>query len=139
MRLEEGEIITLNDDGKDYVVVKEVEFNNKNYYYLMSAKKPVKILIVEFKVQDGREVIVGYLRYDDTNDFRQGNTAVTQSLSYHVRIEMMLLSIGLNLLALLLADAWTVFQRPRHGCHRDSQLSGNVFHCDDTTFVHRHS
>ena len=57
MRLEEGEIITLNDDGKDYVVVKEVEFNNKNYYYLMSAKKPVKILIVEFKVQDGREVI----------------------------------------------------------------------------------
>lgn len=57
MKLEVGEIITLDSNGRDYLVVKDVNYNNKDYYYLMSAKKPVEILIVELKVQDGREVI----------------------------------------------------------------------------------
>jgi hypothetical protein len=57
MRFEVGEIITLDSNGKDYLVVKEVNYDNKNYYYLMTAKKPLEILIVELKVQDGREVV----------------------------------------------------------------------------------
>ena len=68
MKLEIGEIITLDSDGKDYLVVKEVEYNNKNYYYLMSTKKPVEILIVEFKVQDGKEVIETVTNRDELDN-----------------------------------------------------------------------
>lgn len=68
MKLEIGEIITLDSDGKDYLVVKEVEYNNKNYYYLMSVKKPVEILIVELTIQDGREVIETVTDKDELNN-----------------------------------------------------------------------
>jgi hypothetical protein len=57
MRLEVGELITLNSTNRDYVVVKDVVLDGTNYYYLMSAKKPVDVKIVELKVEDGKEVI----------------------------------------------------------------------------------
>lgn len=42
MKIEEGSIITL-DDGKSYIVVDIIKYNNLNYVYLCSAQKPIRI------------------------------------------------------------------------------------------------
>ena len=47
MILEEGEIITLNSNNKDYIVVKSIYNNNINYYYLMTVNKPTEVLLVK--------------------------------------------------------------------------------------------
>ena len=46
MKLENGEIITL-DDNKDYIVLKQLIDNNINYIYLVTAQKPVEVLIAK--------------------------------------------------------------------------------------------
>ena len=42
MKIEEGHIITL-EDNKDYMVLKKITYNNINYVYLMTATKPVEV------------------------------------------------------------------------------------------------
>lgn len=44
MKLENGEIITLDND-KDYIVLKQLIIENTNYIYLVTAQKPVEVLI----------------------------------------------------------------------------------------------
>ena len=47
MMLEEGEIITLNSNNKDYIIVKNICNNTINYYYLMTVNKPTEVLLVK--------------------------------------------------------------------------------------------
>lgn len=56
--LEVGDIITLESDGRDYLVLKDVNYNNTNYFYLMTTDKPVEIAIVKLEQKDGESVIV---------------------------------------------------------------------------------
>lgn len=59
MMLEEGEIITLDSNGKDYIVLKHIVYNNINYYYLMTSQKPTEVAIVKLaQTQNGTSVIV---------------------------------------------------------------------------------
>lgn len=44
MKLEEGEIIEL-DDHKDYLVLKKISFNNNDYVFLVTIEKPTKMTI----------------------------------------------------------------------------------------------
>lgn len=44
MKLEEGEIIEL-DDHKDYLVLKKISFNNNDYVSLVTMEKPTKMII----------------------------------------------------------------------------------------------
>lgn len=58
MILNEGDIITLNANGKDYIVIKNVFYNNVNYYYLMTTDKPVEVNIVKLLVNsEGTPII----------------------------------------------------------------------------------
>lgn len=58
MMLEEGEIITLDTNGKEYIVLKQIINNDINYYYLMTTKKPVEVAIVKLLLtQNGVPVI----------------------------------------------------------------------------------
>ena len=50
MILEEGEVIKLNTNGKDYVVLKKVNCNNTNSYYLMTLNKPTEVLVVKYQL-----------------------------------------------------------------------------------------
>ena len=45
--LQEGDIIKLNYNNKDYIVMKNIVYNNENYYYLMTTTKPVEVAIVK--------------------------------------------------------------------------------------------
>lgn len=58
MILKEGEVITLNTNGKDYVVLKKVNYNNTNYYYLMTLNKPTEVLVVKISVNSNNEPII---------------------------------------------------------------------------------
>ena len=58
MILDAGEVITLDANGKDYMVVKKVNINSRDYYYLMTIEKPMEIAIVELLVNaDGKQEI----------------------------------------------------------------------------------
>lgn len=46
MNLEENQIIEL-EDGKDYIILKKVEYNSYDYIYLMSVEKPIKVLVAK--------------------------------------------------------------------------------------------
>lgn len=52
MKINDGQIITL-DDKKDYIVLKKVVYNNTNYIYLITASKPVEVMFVR---QDADEL-----------------------------------------------------------------------------------
>jgi hypothetical protein len=43
MRIEEGQIIEL-EDNKEYVVLKTLEYNNETYVYLITSSKPIEVL-----------------------------------------------------------------------------------------------
>lgn len=59
MMLEEGEVITLDSNGKDYIVIKKVNYKNENYYYMMTIKKPIEVLIIKLGKNDlGQEIII---------------------------------------------------------------------------------
>lgn len=59
MMLEEGEVITLDSNGKDYIVIKKVNYKNENYYYMMTIKKPIEVLIIKLgKNELGQEIII---------------------------------------------------------------------------------
>ena len=48
----------LDANGKDYIVVKKVNINSHDYYYLMTIEKPMEIAIVELLVNaDGKQEI----------------------------------------------------------------------------------
>ena len=58
MILDAGDVITLDANGKDYIVVKKVNINSHDYYYLMTIEKPMEIAIVELLVNaDGKQEI----------------------------------------------------------------------------------
>lgn len=46
MKLNDGQIITL-DDEKDYVVLKQKMYKNNNYIYLMTTTKPIEVMFVK--------------------------------------------------------------------------------------------
>ena len=46
MKLEDGQIITL-EDNKDYIVVKKIVCDDLNYIYLMTAEKPIEVVIAK--------------------------------------------------------------------------------------------
>lgn len=52
MKINDGQIITL-DDKKDYIVLKQVVYNNTNYIYLITTSKPVEVMFVR---QDADEL-----------------------------------------------------------------------------------
>ena len=56
--LEIGDIITLDANGRDYLVLKDVNYNGTTYYYLMTTDKPVEVAIVKLEQKDGETVIV---------------------------------------------------------------------------------
>lgn len=56
MKLEIGELITLDDD-KEYLCLKRVTFEGKEYIYLMSNFKPLEIKFAEETIQ-GEDVYV---------------------------------------------------------------------------------
>ena len=58
MILEEGEVIKLNTNGKDYVVLKKVNCNNTNYYYLLTLNKPTEVLVDKISVNSNNEPII---------------------------------------------------------------------------------
>ena len=43
MRIEEGQIIEL-EDNKEYMVLKVLEYNNETYVYLVTSSKPIEVL-----------------------------------------------------------------------------------------------
>ena len=57
MKLEVGEVLNLKINNRDYIVLKDVVYDNANYYYLMSVDKPVDIKIVTLNMKDGKEVL----------------------------------------------------------------------------------
>lgn len=46
MRIEEGQIVTL-ENNKEYLILKKVEFNNNIYVYLITAQKPIEVLFMK--------------------------------------------------------------------------------------------
>jgi hypothetical protein len=57
MKLEDGELITL-DDNSSYLVVKTIECNKINYLLLMTTVKPTEILIAKEEMVSGEVEIV---------------------------------------------------------------------------------
>lgn len=55
MKLEEGQIITL-EDNRDYIIMKKTFYNNDFYLYLMAATKPIEVSFV--KQENGNDVII---------------------------------------------------------------------------------
>lgn len=51
MKLENGEIITL-DDNKDYIVLKQLINENIDYVYLVTAQKPIEVLVAKLNDMD---------------------------------------------------------------------------------------
>ena len=86
--------------------------------------------------ENGREVVVRNLRDDDADDLLRCYAAVAQALCQHVGIEVVLACILLDSLALFLADAWTVLQRPADSSDADTQFARDVFHRDVLLSVH---
>ena len=58
MKLEDGQIITLDND-KDYVIVKQVLYEETNYLYLMTARKPLEVLVTKLQnTGDNQKLVV---------------------------------------------------------------------------------
>lgn len=53
MNINEKDIITLSNDI-DYIVVKKINYNNLNYYYVADIKKPED---VKFLCEDNNELV----------------------------------------------------------------------------------
>lgn len=53
MNLEENQIITL-DNNNEYLIVKKEQYNNINYFFLMSNNKPISMMFVKEGVIDGK-------------------------------------------------------------------------------------
>ena len=56
MQLEDGQIITLDND-KDYIVVKKIICDGIEYVYLITDKKPIEVLVVKSQLVDGDIVL----------------------------------------------------------------------------------
>ena len=51
MRIEEGQIIAL-DDNKEYLVLKKVDSNNTTYVYLVTTQQPIEVQFMKESVSD---------------------------------------------------------------------------------------
>lgn len=49
MRIEEGQLVTL-DDNKEYMVLKILEHANIRYVYLMTSSKPIEVLFMKEEI-----------------------------------------------------------------------------------------
>lgn len=49
MNLEDGQVITL-EDNKDYIVIKRITCDDLDYVYLMTAEKPIEVVIVKEEI-----------------------------------------------------------------------------------------
>ena len=56
MKLEDGQIVTL-DNNKDYIIVKQVEFESETYMYLITAKKPIEVMIVKAQYINDKTIL----------------------------------------------------------------------------------
>lgn len=57
MRIEEGQLITL-DDNKEYMVLKILDYNNTRYIYLMTSSKPIEVSFVKEEIVDNELTLV---------------------------------------------------------------------------------
>ena len=57
MRIEEGQLVTL-DDNKEYMVLKALEYNNTRYIYLMTSSKPIEVSFVKEEIIDNDLTLV---------------------------------------------------------------------------------
>lgn len=57
MRIEEGQLVTL-DDNKEYMVLKALEYNNTRYIYLMTSSKPIEVLFMKEEMVDNDLTLV---------------------------------------------------------------------------------
>ena len=76
------------------------------------------------------------LRYNDSDDLHRLYLAMAQSLTKHVRKEIMFTRKSLDTLLLGSTDSRTVLQRPAHCSNTDSQFASYIFHCYVVIFVH---
>ena len=56
MRIEEGQIIEL-EDNKEYMVLKVLKYNNETYVYLMTSSKPIEVLFRKEQLIDNEIVL----------------------------------------------------------------------------------
>ena len=56
MQLDDGQIITLDND-KDYIVVKKITYDATEYVYLITDKKPVEVLVAKSQLVNGNIVL----------------------------------------------------------------------------------
>lgn len=89
-----------------------------------------------YAVEDGGEVVVGYLRHDYAYQLCGGRAAVAQLVGKEVGKEVMLARVPYYLVFLYGADARVVFQRARHRRHRHAKLARNVFHRQKNLLCH---
>ncbi len=63
MRIEEGQIIEL-EDNKEYVVLKTLEYNNETYVYLITSSKPIEVLFRKEQIIND-EIILEPIDYSE--------------------------------------------------------------------------
>ena len=56
MQLDDGQIITLDND-KDYIVVKKITYDGTEYVYLITDKKPVEVLVAKSQLVNDNIVL----------------------------------------------------------------------------------
>ncbi len=56
MRIEEGQIIEL-EDNKEYMVLKKIEYNNETYVYLVTSSKPIEVLFRKEQINDNELIL----------------------------------------------------------------------------------
>ena len=71
-----GEIVELNDNKK-YMVLNKINLHNINYVYLITVDKPVEILIVTEKIEDG-EIVLEEIKDNDELDYVLSQIVLTK-------------------------------------------------------------
>ena len=71
-----GEIVEL-DDNKRYMVLNKLNLHNINYVYLVTVEKPVEILIVTEKIEDG-EIVLDEIKDNDELDYVLSQLVLTK-------------------------------------------------------------
>ena len=79
---------------------------------------------------------MGELGHDDANHLHRLLVRVAQRLGDVVRIEVVLMSILADKLALLLADAFAAVERTRHSGYGHTEMLGYIFHRSWLQFRH---
>ncbi len=53
MNLESGELITL-ENNEEYIVMNNINYNDKNYVLLITSKAPISIKVAIEKIEDNK-------------------------------------------------------------------------------------